>query len=50
MVVLHHGDLERTLWGPASTVGRSQGADVAIYIQLVGFYALGSAITTGVWL
>ncbi|KAL4151793.1 hypothetical protein PRNP1_008730 [Phytophthora ramorum] len=39
MVVLHHTDLDRTLWGPASTAGRSRATDVAIYIQL-GLVAL----------
>lgn len=35
MVVLHHNKLDRTLWGPASTAGRSRAIDLAIYIQLV---------------
>ncbi|KAL3666543.1 hypothetical protein V7S43_008173 [Phytophthora oleae] len=34
MVVLHHSELDRTLWGPASTAGRSRAIDVAIYVQL----------------
>ncbi|KAK1947921.1 Sister chromatid cohesion protein SCC2 [Phytophthora citrophthora] len=40
MVVLHHNELDRTLWGPASTAGRSRAIDVAVYVQLVVYYAL----------
>ncbi|KAG7402125.1 Sister chromatid cohesion protein 2 [Phytophthora boehmeriae] len=41
MVVLHHDALERTLWGPASTAGRSRATDVAVYGQLVLVLLLG---------
>ncbi|ETK83566.1 hypothetical protein F441_11462 [Phytophthora nicotianae CJ01A1] len=41
MVVLHHNELDRTLWGPASTAGRSRGADIAIYTQLAVVVVLG---------
>ncbi|KAJ8533462.1 hypothetical protein ON010_g13792 [Phytophthora cinnamomi] len=41
MVVLHHNELDRTLWGPASTAGRSRATDVAIYIQLALVASLG---------
>ncbi|KAG6977761.1 hypothetical protein JG688_00000007 [Phytophthora aleatoria] len=41
MVVLHHNELDRTLWGPASTTGRSRATDFAIYIQLAVVTLLG---------
>ncbi|CAI5729314.1 unnamed protein product [Peronospora destructor] len=41
MVVLRHNDLDRTLWGPASTSGRSRATDIAIYIQLAVVGLLG---------
>ncbi|KAG7393709.1 Sister chromatid cohesion protein 2 [Phytophthora pseudosyringae] len=41
MVVLHHNDLDRMLWGPASTAGRSRATDIAIYIQLAVVMLLG---------
>ncbi|POM68791.1 Hypothetical protein PHPALM_14999, partial [Phytophthora palmivora] len=41
MVVLHHNELDRTLWGPATTTGRSRGTDMVIYIQLIVAGLLG---------
>lgn len=38
MVVLHHDELHRTLWGAASTAGRSAKLDAAVYMQLVRPY------------
>jgi hypothetical protein len=35
MVVLHHDELHRTLWGDATTTGRSVRLDAAVYMQLV---------------
>ncbi|RLN57087.1 hypothetical protein BBJ29_007984 [Phytophthora kernoviae] len=36
MVVLHHDALDRTLWGPASTGGRSRATDVAVLVVVLG--------------
>ncbi|KAF4040537.1 hypothetical protein GN244_ATG07211 [Phytophthora infestans] len=41
MVVLHHNELDRTLWGPASTTGRSRATDIVIFIQLAVVALLG---------
>ncbi|KAE9289673.1 hypothetical protein PF001_g19925, partial [Phytophthora fragariae] len=46
MVVLHHDELDRTLWGPASTAGRSRATDNAMYTQLalIGLLGVTSAL------
>uniref|UniRef100_A0AAV1V0S6 TLC domain-containing protein n=1 Tax=Peronospora matthiolae TaxID=2874970 RepID=A0AAV1V0S6_9STRA len=44
MVVLHHNELDRFLWGSASVVGRSRSTDVAVYIQFAVVGCLGVAV------
>ncbi|EEY66198.1 nipped-B-like protein [Phytophthora infestans T30-4] len=39
--LLHHNELDRTLWGPASTTGRSRATDIVIFIQLAVVALLG---------
>ncbi|CAH0477102.1 unnamed protein product [Peronospora belbahrii] len=41
MVVLHHNELDRILWGSASIAGRSRTNDTIIYMQFAVVGSLG---------